>query len=160
MKKSFGCLDEKTFAKFAEVFGSFIEPGTVVLLIGELGSGKTSFVRYCVNRLGVSAMSVRSPSFSLINVYEGNFKVYHVDLYRIDKDVELFMELEEVLESKDGVVFVEWADKISDFWTGEEIKIVLEYCENGRVVSIESDNENFLLELSKRWSEVGQIREA
>ncbi|MDI6862316.1 MAG: tRNA (adenosine(37)-N6)-threonylcarbamoyltransferase complex ATPase subunit type 1 TsaE [Pseudothermotoga sp.] len=157
MKRVFGCLEERIFAKFAEVFASFLEPGTVVLLVGELGSGKTSFVRYCSSRLGLDPAQVRSPTFTLVNVYKGRVNVYHIDLYRIDKDVEVLMELEEILELRDGVVFVEWADRIDTFWSGEEIKIAFDFCENGRIVSVESQDERFLSELSKRWSEVAQV---
>ncbi|HBT40128.1 MAG: Uncharacterized protein family UPF0079, ATPase [Thermotoga sp. 50_1627] len=157
MRRVFGCLDRKAFAKFAEVFADLLEPGVVVLLAGELGSGKTSFVKHCASRLGLDPAQVRSPTFSLVNVYEGKIKVYHIDLYRIDTDVELLMELEEILERGDGVVFVEWADRIGSFWTGEEIKITFDFCENGRIVSVEVQNERLLSELSKRWSRVAQI---
>ncbi len=157
MKRIFGCFEEKTFAKFAEVFAGLVKLGMVVLLVGDLGSGKTSFVKHCSSKLGLNPAQVRSPTFSLVNVYEGKVKVYHIDLYRIDKDVEVLMELEEILERGDGVVFVEWADKIDTFWSGEEIKIAFDFCENGRVVSVESQDERFLSELSKRWSEVAQV---
>jgi tRNA threonylcarbamoyladenosine biosynthesis protein TsaE len=125
-----------------------VKLGMVVLLVGDLGSGKTSFVKHCSSKLGLNPAQVRSPTFSLVNVYEGKVKV---------KDVEVLMELEEILERGDGVVFVEWADKIDTFWSGEEIKIAFDFCENGRVVSVESQDERFLSELSKRWSEVAQV---
>ncbi len=157
MKRVLGCLEEKLFAKFAEVFASLVEPGNAVLLVGELGSGKTSFVKHCSSKLGLDPAQVRSPTFSIVNVYEGKVRVYHVDLYRIDNDTEVLMELEEILERRDGVVFVEWADKIDTFWSGEEIKIAFDFCENGRIVSVESQDERFLSELSKRWSEVAQV---
>ncbi|WP_448517346.1 tRNA (adenosine(37)-N6)-threonylcarbamoyltransferase complex ATPase subunit type 1 TsaE [Pseudothermotoga sp.] len=157
MKKVLVCLEEKLFAKFAEVFASLVESSTVVLLVGELGSGKTSFVKHCSSKLGLDPAQVRSPTFSIVNVYEGKVRVYHVDLYRIDNDTEVLMELEEILERRDGVVFVEWADKIDTFWSGEEIKIAFDFCENGRIVSVESQDERFLSELSKRWSEVAQV---
>ncbi|AJC73319.1 hypothetical protein AJ81_02850 [Pseudothermotoga hypogea DSM 11164 = NBRC 106472] len=157
MRRIFGCLEKKAFAKLAEVFADLLEPGVVVLLVGELGSGKTSFVKHCSSKLGLDPTQVRSPTFSLVNVYEGRVRVYHIDLYRIDRDVEVLMELEEILEKRDGIVFVEWADRIDTFWSGEEIKITFDFCENGRIVSVEAQNESLLAELSKRWLEVAQV---
>ncbi|KAF2958930.1 hypothetical protein AS159_04510 [Thermotoga sp. Ku-13t] len=158
MRKDFDCLDQVSFARFAQVFSSLITPGAVVLLVGELGSGKTSFVKHCAPAFGLDSSQIRSPTFSLINLYEGKFKVYHVDLYRIGRDTELLMEIEEILEHRDGIIFIEWADRIESFWSGEEIKVSFGFCENGRTVSVESRDKRFLDELSKRWLKVGQIR--
>jgi tRNA threonylcarbamoyladenosine biosynthesis protein TsaE len=54
MKRILGCFEEKTFAKFAEVFASLVKLGMVVLLVGDLGSGKTSFVKHCSSKLRMS----------------------------------------------------------------------------------------------------------
>ncbi|MCS7174389.1 tRNA (adenosine(37)-N6)-threonylcarbamoyltransferase complex ATPase subunit type 1 TsaE [Pseudothermotoga sp.] len=157
MRKFLGCFDEKTFAKFAQIFSSFVRPGMVVLLIGELGTGKTTFVKQCATGLGIDPNRVRSPTFSLINVYEGDVKIFHVDLYRLNKDLEVVMEIEEIIERKDSVIFVEWADRLQSFWIGWEIKLMFDFCDAGRTITIESENEQLISQLQERWSEFAQV---
>lgn len=157
MKETLGCLDEKMFSEFARMFSSLIKPGMVVLLVGELGAGKTTFVKRCAVGLGLNPDQVRSPTFSLINVYEGSIKIYHVDLYRFENDLEVVMEIEETIERKDGVIFIEWADKLQNFWTGEEIKLILDFCKAGRILTIESQDERFISQLLERWSKLAKI---
>ncbi len=89
-----------------------LAPGDVVLLQGDLGAGKTVFVRGVCRALGCDPRDVRSPSFTLVNVYEGRVKVNHVDLYRLEtvEDVE-GIGLEEVF-SPEAVALVEWAERL------------------------------------------------
>lgn len=157
MREFLGCLDEKMFSEFARMFSSLIKPGMVVLLVGELGTGKTTFVKRCAVNLGLNPDRVRSPTFSLMNVYEGGIKIYHADLYRVENDLEVLMEIEETIERKDGVIFIEWADKLQNFWTGEEIKLILDFCETGRSLTIESQNEQIISQLLERWTKLAKI---
>lgn len=157
MRETLGCLDEKMFSEFAQMFSSLIKPGMVVLLVGELGTGKTTFVKRCLVGLGLNPDQVRSPTFSLVNVYKGDIKIYHADLYRVENDLEVVMEIEETIERKDGVIFIEWADKLQNFWTGEEIKLTLDFCKTGRILTIESQNEQFISQLLERWKKLAKI---
>jgi len=86
-------------------------PGSVYALVGQLGAGKTEFVRGFVAQLAPAA-AVRSPSFTLLNVYEeGAFPIYHFDFYRLNDATELGeVGLAEYLAG-DGVCLVEWADR-------------------------------------------------
>ena len=86
-----------------------IDVGTVVLLHGELGAGKTVLVRGIAEGLGVSPDDVSSPTFTLIQEYRGRIPLYHVDLYRLAAVEADDLGLEELCQT--GVVAVEWAEK-------------------------------------------------
>jgi len=86
-----------------------IDIGTVVLLHGELGAGKTAFVRGLAEGLGVSPDEVSSPTFTLVQEYRGRIPLYHVDLYRLASAEADDLGLEEL--SQTGVVAIEWAEK-------------------------------------------------
>lgn len=88
---------------------SWVQSGDIIGLVGELGAGKTCFVRgFCAGiEVGVEAW-VRSPTFTLINEYQGRLPVYHIDLYRVGKQEELeALNLREYLYD-DGVSLIEW----------------------------------------------------
>jgi tRNA threonylcarbamoyladenosine biosynthesis protein TsaE len=88
---------------------SWVQSGDIIGLVGELGAGKTCFVRgFCVGiEVGAEAW-VRSPTFTLINEYQGRLPVYHIDLYRVGKQEELeALNLREYLYD-DGVSLIEW----------------------------------------------------
>jgi tRNA threonylcarbamoyladenosine biosynthesis protein TsaE len=90
--------------------GRELRGGDVVALVGELGAGKTAFVRGVARALGVAARPL-SPTFTLINEYRGRGPVYHVDAYRVDRLADLIaLGLEEYIDG-DGVTLIEWADK-------------------------------------------------
>ena len=90
--------------------GSGLRAGSVIALHGELGSGKTTFVKGLAAALGVPDL-VTSPSFSLVNEYEGRVRLFHVDLYRLQgpQEVEL-LDLETILAAG-GITVIEWAER-------------------------------------------------
>lgn len=90
-----------------------LEGGEIIGLIGELGVGKTCFVRGLAEGLAVDKKAwIRSPSFTLINEYEGRLPIYHIDLYRIGSRAEAAgLNLREYLYG-DGVSLVEWFDHL------------------------------------------------
>ncbi len=94
--------------------GTSARPGDVFLLYGELGAGKTQFVKGLAKGIGVEDWPyVLSPSFTLMNIYEGRITLCHVDLYRLEgSDVET-LDIEDFLET--GVVAVEWAERLPDW---------------------------------------------
>ncbi len=87
-----------------------LEPGAVVLLEGELGAGKTAFVRGLAVGLGAPEEEVSSPTFTLIQEYHGRLPLLHADLYRLSGAEADELGLEEL--GGDGVVAVEWAAKL------------------------------------------------
>jgi tRNA threonylcarbamoyladenosine biosynthesis protein TsaE len=102
--------------------------GEVIALHGDLGAGKTRFVRGLLRGLGGSERSVSSPTFVLLNVYSGGrLTVYHLDAYRIagPDDFEA-IGFSELLE-QGGVVVVEWAERVDRLLPGERIDISIEH---------------------------------
>ncbi len=93
--------------------GESLQPGDLVLLFGDLGSGKTTLTQGIARGLGVAEDEyVRSPSFTLINEYRGRMPIFHIDLYRIESATQLEnLGLEEILFSE-GASIVEWAEKL------------------------------------------------
>jgi tRNA threonylcarbamoyladenosine biosynthesis protein TsaE len=101
--------ESETFA-VAERFAEMLRPGDNVLFYGELGAGKTAFIRSLVRHFG-AGITVTSPTFALINVYPTQPPIYHFDLYRLSSDSDLTdLGFDEYLESA-GIVLVEWAEK-------------------------------------------------
>ncbi len=107
-------LDEDTFEAVAAKAASFLAPGDVVVLKGEVGAGKTTFVRAAARALGVRE-AVTSPTYQFARDYEGSLNgravaVNHLDLYRLEGlDARDALDLDEYLDA-DAVTFVEWAD--------------------------------------------------
>ena len=93
-----------------EELAATLAVGDLLLLAGELGAGKTTFVRGLARGLGVKS-GVQSPTFQLVRVYPGRIQLAHVDLYRLESGSELAdLGLDELLE--EGVVAVEWGDRL------------------------------------------------
>jgi tRNA threonylcarbamoyladenosine biosynthesis protein TsaE len=97
---------------FGREIGSLLAEGDVVALVGELGSGKTYLAKGIAHGLGVDAgMVVTSPSFALVNEYQGRVTLFHMDVYRLETLAEVLSAgLEEYFHSG-GVVILEWANR-------------------------------------------------
>ena len=97
--------------KLGEKFSKFIEAGDVFAFIGELASGKTTFIKGILKGLDFEK-SVTSPTFTLVNEYDAKYPVIHIDCYR-EENLERWLKLgiNDYL-SDDNIVFIEWADKI------------------------------------------------
>jgi tRNA threonylcarbamoyladenosine biosynthesis protein TsaE len=105
--------------------GQGAQPGNILLLIGELGAGKTTLTQGIAQGLGVTERP-RSPTFVMATEYHGRLALYHLDLYRIDHVAELGeLGLEEYL-SGDSVTVVEWADRAPQAFPADCLRISLE----------------------------------
>jgi len=101
-----------------------LRPPQWVLLVGDLGAGKTTFTKGLIAGLGsASADEVLSPTFSLIHEYEGPPKVYHIDLYRLDRVPELeTLGLDDIWDEP-AIVLIEWGEKFADQLPGDLMRI-------------------------------------
>jgi tRNA threonylcarbamoyladenosine biosynthesis protein TsaE len=96
-----------------QICGELLTQGTVIALMGDLGTGKTVFVKGVAKGVGVAdEREVTSPSFVLVNEYQGRFPVCHIDLYRLHREREIEDLGWEELISTPGVTLIEWAEKV------------------------------------------------
>ena len=93
-----------------ERFAARLSGGDVLLLYGDLGAGKTAFVRGLARGLGASPDDVSSPTFTLIQEYRGRLTLYHVDLYRLQSIEAADLGLDE-LRTNDALMAIEWAER-------------------------------------------------
>ena len=135
---TFTAQDERDTQRLGTALAEVLPPGTVVALVGTLGAGKTRLVQAVATALGVAPGNVTSPTFVLVNEYTGGrVPVYHFDTYRLKNEHE-FLDLgpDEYFNSN-GLVFVEWADRVTEFLPDERIEIEIEVTgETQRRVSI------------------------
>jgi tRNA threonylcarbamoyladenosine biosynthesis protein TsaE len=104
--------------------GELLRGGDLLLLDGDLGTGKTSLTQGIAEGLGVRAV-VSSPTFTLLKEYEGRLPLYHFDLYRLEDMTEMVdLGFEEYFEGN-GVCVVEWANKAEGFWPNEHLGVRL-----------------------------------
>jgi tRNA threonylcarbamoyladenosine biosynthesis protein TsaE len=116
--------EDETIA-LGERLAAALPARAVLLLIGNLGAGKTTLAKGIVRGLGAAdASEVASPTFTLIHEY-GEGRVYHIDLYRIEERRQLAtLGLEELLE-REAVILVEWGERFERFWPADRIEIRL-----------------------------------
>ena len=119
---------EQETIRLGETIGKTLRPGDLILLIGELGAGKTRLAKGVVSAAtGIDPQEVVSPTFTLINCFEGPFQVCHADLYRIDSQQIEGIGLEDALDGGAALV-VEWAEKILDL-NEDPLRIYIMYHE-------------------------------
>lgn len=114
--------------QLGERLGRLLEPGSFIALTGELGSGKTQFVRGVATGLGIaSSVPITSPTFTLLNEYQGRIMLYHFDLYRlggVDDAAELGFD---DYFHGDGTCLVEWAERLGSDIPAERLDIFFDY---------------------------------
>lgn len=116
-------------AALGERLAEGLAPGDVVGLVGELGAGKTCFVKGVATGLGVVG-NVKSPSYTVINVYEdGRLPLYHIDLYRVSSSADFdSIGLEEYIYSE-GISVIEWVDNVVGLESDCTVIVTLKYAE-------------------------------
>ncbi len=116
--------------KIAEIFASVVSTGDIIILEGDLGTGKTHFVKGVAKALNYSG-KVTSPTFNIAFFYETETtKIIHLDLYRID-DIKEFNDLGLTEYFDESIVFIEWGEKIQETFD-DFLMINMEYFENNK----------------------------
>ena len=121
--------------KIAKKISKKINGGDVILLIGDLGVGKTTFTKFFCEELGVKDV-VSSPTFTILKEYQGKHNIiYHFDMYRIEDE----SECEEIgffdyvnNPKNNSITLIEWPEKVSSYLTGNYKSIKIEYLENNK----------------------------
>lgn len=123
---TFDAEDEAATAAFGAALADALPDGTTVALCGTLGAGKTRLVQAVAEALGIDRRDVLSPTFVLIQEYHGRRSLYHCDAYRL-RDAEEFLALgaEEYFDA-DGLLLIEWADRVSDGLPRERVEVHIE----------------------------------
>ena len=139
--------------ELGKALGNLLNPGNILALIGDLGSGKTTFVQGISQALHIT-IPVNSPSFLIIKEYKGKHRMLHIDVYRLkipERELEN-IGFEEYLNS-DFIIVIEWADKIRGLLPKERMEIIFEHVDfNERLIKFKpygEKYENLLLELKK-----------
>ena len=116
-------------------------PNMVICLDGELGSGKTVFVKGLAQAMGITE-TITSPTFSIIKEYEGELPLYHMDVYRLDGKTA-GVGIEEYFD-KGGVTVIEWAKTIKDILPSERLDIKIKVAgENKRTIVLEPHGQKY-----------------
>jgi tRNA threonylcarbamoyladenosine biosynthesis protein TsaE len=139
--------------------GQQVEPGDVLALWGELGSGKTLFARGIARGMGVpQQVPVTSPTFTLINEYEGRLRLYHLDLYRLTSPEELeTLPWREVIFGT-GVAVIEWPDRMGMLLPETRWDIRFEFLdEDRRVITLHAHGESQEARLASLGRELTEI---
>ncbi len=118
---------EKETLKIGKRLAKALRPGEVVCLYGPLGSGKTALTKGIAQGLGIPKKDVHSPTFTLMNMYEGARTLYHFDFYRINQSQELLgLGLEDFFYGQDFCV-VEWAEKLGDYLPKDYLRVAVSH---------------------------------
>ena len=118
-------------------FAAALPGGTVVAMYGDLGAGKTAFVRGMARGMGLDCR-VSSPTFTIVNEYLGERELIHFDMYRLNSADELYDIGWEDYLNRGAVCAVEWSEKVTDAFTGEEYTVRIEKLNDvSRRISIE-----------------------
>ncbi len=125
-RKSLSVADTSAIAvEFSKVLNKYNR----IVLLGELGAGKTYFIKEVLKQFEIQ--DVNSPTFAIVNQYEGNIKAYHFDFYRL-KNFEELLEIGwlDYLNDEDAVMFIEWGDQIPQAVPEKRIEIKINVLED------------------------------
>jgi tRNA threonylcarbamoyladenosine biosynthesis protein TsaE len=135
--------------RLGEELGKLSHPGDIFLLSGELGAGKTCLTQGIAWGLGIEGYAT-SPSFVVMNQYQGRLPLYHIDLYRLENVAEVMdLGLDDYLYG-DGVCVVEWADRAPQAFPTEHLRIKISYLsDTGRRFELEPGGKRYVELLSQ-----------
>ena len=131
--------NESETEALGERFAASLPDGSVVAMYGDLGAGKTAFVRGMARGMGLQAR-VSSPTFTIVNEYLGPRTLIHFDMYRLSGAEELFDIGWEDYLARGAVCAVEWSENVEDAFFGDEIRVRIEkLSDTERKITIEGD---------------------
>lgn len=134
--------NEEDTRNFGLALANRCKAGTVIALIGDLGTGKTTLTKYIAEGLGIDR-TITSPTFTIVQEYrEGRLPLFHFDVYRIENGDDLFeIGFDEYLYGN-GVCVIEWADQVLDYLPEETLFVEISYGqeENGRIYDVHIDD--------------------
>ena len=140
----------KEMIELGEKLGRVAFPNMLITMLGDLGAGKTTMTKGIAKGLGINGV-VNSPTFTIMKIYEGRLKLYHLDVYRIENPLDDF-ELEEYFED-DGVCVIEWANQINELLPHDRLDIeILDLGNDKRKVIFKSSSiiyDNIIFEVTK-----------
>ncbi|RLC48964.1 MAG: tRNA (adenosine(37)-N6)-threonylcarbamoyltransferase complex ATPase subunit type 1 TsaE [Candidatus Cloacimonadota bacterium] len=112
--------------KIAEELSAKLQPGSIITLSGKLGTGKTCFVQMIAKQFGVNGY-INSPSYTILNQYQGRYTIYHLDFYRLDS-LEQILEIgiDEIIYGQ-GITFIEWPELIEPILPKNCVKVYFRY---------------------------------
>ncbi len=133
--KSFITNNPNETIELGKRIGKLLKASDVVLLDGDLSAGKTTLTKGIGEAIGVKKV-INSPTFTIVKEYNGDIKLYHLDLYRLD-GINNDFDLEEYIES-DGIAVIEWPNQVSELIPNNYLKVILKRLDNDkREISIE-----------------------
>ena len=135
--------DEAGTSEIASEFADKLAEGDVVALEGNLGCGKTFFVKRVCEKFGIA--SAGSPSFSIVNQYQNSHSINHFDFYRIKKEEELYdIGFDEYLNEEESITFIEWADMFPLLLPSSHYKVKFDILnETERIIRITKNEQHF-----------------
>lgn len=122
-------ITEAETRNIALEFSKDLQKGDVVVLNGDLGTGKTFFVKEIGKIFGIN--SVSSPTFALVNEYSGRIKIYHLDFYRIEKLEEIFdIGFNDYINDNEAIMFIEWGELFSEILPHKRFEVIIKLNED------------------------------
>lgn len=148
--------DLKDTEKFGQKLANALKKHDVISLIGDLGSGKTTLTKSIAKTLGVNE-NVTSPTFSLVNTYYADVQLNHIDLYRLEDEMEIeSLDIDELLYP-DGITIIEWASQAQSYMPRNLIEIYIEKLSDiSRKIIINANNKRekeIIEELNENFSD-------
>ena len=134
--------DENKTKEIGYKLGKLLTPGSVICLIGDLGAGKTTMTQSLAKSLEVDDY-ITSPTFTIVNEYDGKMPLYHFDVYRIGSSDEMYDIGYEDYINGEGVCIIEWANLIEDILPDEYLRIELKYKDMSREMILNPVGEKY-----------------
>lgn len=119
-------LSESETSIIAKEFAASLKNGMIIILNGELGAGKTFFIKQVLKQFNVT--NANSPTFAIVNEYAGDKTFYHFDFYRINTESELLnIGIEDYFGDEESIIFIEWGNLFPDILPQKRIEININY---------------------------------